>query len=113
MVAWAGLLFALLGAAGNEVVGIITVIASVLGPATPLAHTIVVEPREPAGHKCQLLIPRLSTYSSVIDNKEDRANIAGEELEAELPLETSAMVGAPGFSILARVWWSISVDLSC
>jgi hypothetical protein len=22
------------------------------------------------------------------------------------------MVGAPGFSILARVWWSISVDLS-
>jgi hypothetical protein len=56
--------------------------------------------------------PRLSTCSSVIDNKEDSANIAGEELEAEPPPETRAMVGALGFSILAQVWWSIFVDLS-
>jgi hypothetical protein len=112
MVARARLRFALLGAAGNEVVGIATVVASVLGHTMPPAHTVVVEPREPAGHKCQLLIPRFSTCSSVIDNKEDRENIAGEELEAEPPLETRAMVGALGFSILARVWWSISMDLS-
>jgi hypothetical protein len=43
----------------------------------------------------------VSTYYSVIDNKEDRANIAGEELEAEPPPETRAMMGVLGFSILA------------
>jgi hypothetical protein len=58
MVVRARLRFALLGAAGNEVVGIATVVASVLGPATLPAHTVVVEPREPDGHKCQLLIPK-------------------------------------------------------
>jgi hypothetical protein len=58
MVMRARLLFALLGAAGNEVVGIATVLASDLGPAMPLAHTVVVEPREPADHKCQLLVPK-------------------------------------------------------
>ena len=58
MVARARLRFALLGAAGNEVVEISTVVAFVLGPATPSAHTVVVEPLEPAGHKCQLLIPK-------------------------------------------------------
>jgi hypothetical protein len=58
MVARARLRFALLGAAGNEVAGIATVVASVLGPATPPAHTVVVEPHEPAGHKCQLLISK-------------------------------------------------------
>jgi hypothetical protein len=56
--------------------------------------------------------PRLSTCSSMIDNKEDRANKAGEGLEAEPPLKTKAIVGAPGFLILAWVYWSISVDLS-
>jgi hypothetical protein len=58
MVARARLRFALLGAAGNEVVGIAIVVASVLGPAMPSAHTVVVELREPDGHKCQLLIPK-------------------------------------------------------
>jgi hypothetical protein len=56
--------------------------------------------------------PKLSTYSSVMINKEDKENIAGEGLEKEPPLETRAMVGALGFSILAQVWWSISVDLT-
>jgi hypothetical protein len=51
-------------------------------------------------------------YSSMMVNKEDRANIAGEGLEEDPPLETRAMVRTPGFSILARVWWSILVDLS-
>jgi hypothetical protein len=55
---------------------------------------------------------RLSTCSFVIDNKEDRANKVGEGLEAEPPQGTRVMVGAAGFSILALVWWSISVDLS-
>jgi hypothetical protein len=45
-------------------------------------------------------------------NKEDKGNIGGERLEEEPPLETRAMVGAPGFSILAQVCWSISMDLS-
>jgi hypothetical protein len=45
-------------------------------------------------------------------NKEDKANIAGEGLEEEPPLETRAMMSAPGFSILARVWWPIFMDLS-
>jgi hypothetical protein len=58
MVARARLLFALLGAAGNEVVGIATIVAFVLGPTTPPTHTVVVEPREPAGHNCQLLIAK-------------------------------------------------------
>jgi hypothetical protein len=54
--------------------------------------------------------PRLSTYSSVMVNKEDKANIAGEGLEEKPPPETRAMVGAPEFSILARSggqsWWT-------
>jgi hypothetical protein len=45
-------------------------------------------------------------------NKEDKANIAGEGLEEDPPPETRAMVRTPGFSILARVWWPILVDLS-
>jgi hypothetical protein len=44
-------------------------------------------------------------------NKEDKVNIAGEGLEEELPPEIRTMVGWPGFSILAQVWWSISMDL--
>jgi hypothetical protein len=47
--------------------------------------------------------PRLSTCSSVMVNKEDKSNIADEGLEEAPPLETRAMVGAPGFSILAQV----------
>jgi hypothetical protein len=62
---------------------------------------VVVEPYEPTGHKCQLLTLRLSTYSSMIDNKEDKANIVGEGLDEESPPETRAMLGATWFSILA------------
>jgi hypothetical protein len=58
MVAWARLRLAFLGVADNEVVGIATAIAFVLGPAMPSAHMVVVEPRELAGHECQLLIPK-------------------------------------------------------
>jgi hypothetical protein len=58
MVMRAGLRLAFLGVAGNEVVGIATGLASVLRPAMPPAHTVVVEPHEPVGHKCQLLIPK-------------------------------------------------------
>jgi hypothetical protein len=43
----------------------------------------------------------------MIDKEEDRSNKAVEGLEAEQPKETRDMVGALGFSILARVWWSI------
>jgi hypothetical protein len=68
MVAWARLRFALLGIARNEVVEIATVVASVLEPATPPTHTVVVEPLEPAGHKCQLL-PKALHLILVIDNK--------------------------------------------
>jgi hypothetical protein len=45
--------------------------------------------------------PRLSTCSSLIDNKEDKENIAGQGLEEEPPPDTRALVGAPGFSILS------------
>jgi hypothetical protein len=58
MVTRARLRFALLGATHNEVVWIAIVVASVLGPATSPVHTIVVEPREPASHKWQILIPK-------------------------------------------------------
>jgi hypothetical protein len=34
-------------------------------------------------------------------NKEDKPNIEAEVLEEEPPLDIRAMVGAPGFSILA------------
>jgi hypothetical protein len=53
---WASLLLALLGATGDKVVGVATVVASIVQPATSLAHTIVVEPRELTSHKRQLLI---------------------------------------------------------
>jgi hypothetical protein len=45
--------------------------------------------------------PRVSTCSSVMVNKEDKANMAGEGLEEEPPLGTRAMLGALGFSTLA------------
>jgi hypothetical protein len=56
--------------------------------------------------------PRLSTCSSVMINKEDKTNIADEGLEKAPPSKTRVMVGVLGFSILVRVWWSISVDSS-
>ena len=58
IVVQASLQLALLGADGDEVVEVAVVEASILRPATPLAHILVVEPREPTGHKRQLLIPK-------------------------------------------------------
>jgi hypothetical protein len=58
VVAWTSLLLALLGATGDEVVWVATVVASILRPATPPDHMVVVEPCEPTGHKRQLLIPK-------------------------------------------------------
>ena len=58
MVAWASLLLALLGETSDKVVEVATVVASILQSATPPSHTVVVEPCEPTGHKCQLLIPK-------------------------------------------------------
>jgi hypothetical protein len=60
MVARVSLLLVLLGAVGDEVVGVAAVEASILKPATPLAQTVVVKPREPTSHKRQLLIPQVS-----------------------------------------------------
>jgi hypothetical protein len=100
VVAQASLLLALLGATSNKVVGVTTVEASILRSATPQVLAVVVEPCEPTTTSASSSSLRLSTCSFVIDSKEDKANIAGEGLEAEPPLETRAMVGAPGFSIL-------------
>jgi hypothetical protein len=41
-------------------------------------------------------------------NKDEIANIVGEGLEAEPPLETMAMVGAPGFSIFPGLVLNLS-----
>jgi hypothetical protein len=82
---WASLRLTLLGAKSDEVVRVATVVASILGLTTSPVLPVVVKPRELAGHKCHLLIPRLSTCSSVMVNKEDKANIAGEGLEGEPP----------------------------
>jgi hypothetical protein len=108
-----GLLLALLGATSNEVVGVVAVKASILGPTTRRwfwrllwnrVNRLAISPSSSSS--------RLSTCSSVMVNKEDKENIAGEGLDEEPPPETRAMVGAPGFLILDRIWWSISVDLS-
>jgi hypothetical protein len=45
MVTWASLLLALFGAAGNEVVRVVVVVASILGPTIVPVLVIVVEPR--------------------------------------------------------------------
>jgi hypothetical protein len=58
MVEQSRLCLAFFGTASNKVVRTATVVALVLGPATAPAHTVVVEPRESVGHKCQLLIPK-------------------------------------------------------
>jgi hypothetical protein len=57
VVAWASLRLALLRATDDEVVGVIAVEASILLLATLSVLVVVVGSREPAGHKCQLLIP--------------------------------------------------------
>jgi hypothetical protein len=51
------LLLALLGATGDEVVGVIAVVESILRPSTPSVLVFGVEPREPTSQKHQLLIP--------------------------------------------------------
>jgi hypothetical protein len=57
MVTRARLLLALLGATGDEVVGVGAVEASILWLTTPSVLAIVMEPHESTGHKRQLLIP--------------------------------------------------------
>lgn len=76
-------------------VEIATVVASVLGPGMPPAHTVVVELREPVCHKCQLLIPKaldlllrvLNLGSSLV------VNLYGLELAEELVHGESLVVG--------------------
>jgi hypothetical protein len=51
------LLLSLIGATGDEVAGVTIVLASILRPAMPLVLAVVMDPREPADHKRQLLIP--------------------------------------------------------
>jgi hypothetical protein len=58
VVAWASLGLVLLGATGIEVLGVTVVEASILGPTTLSVLVVVVESREPGGHKRQLLIPK-------------------------------------------------------
>jgi hypothetical protein len=57
-VALAILWLALLGEAGDEVVGVTIVVASILRSAMPPVQTIVVKLLEPVGNKRQLLIPK-------------------------------------------------------
>jgi hypothetical protein len=54
----ASLRLSLLGATSNEVIRVTVVEASIPRPTTPLVLAVVVEPGEPAVHKCQLLIPK-------------------------------------------------------
>ena len=48
----------LLGAVGDEVVGVTAVVATLLASATPPVQAVVVKPHKPTGHKHQLLIPK-------------------------------------------------------
>ena len=48
----------LLGAVGDKVVGISTAKASLVLTATPAIQTVVVEPRELADDRSQLIIPK-------------------------------------------------------
>jgi hypothetical protein len=49
----------LLGAMGDEVVGVSTVIASFLQTlTTPVVQAVVVKPQKPADDQCQLVIPK-------------------------------------------------------
>jgi hypothetical protein len=67
----ASLLLSLLGATGDEVVEVTVVEASILRPATLPVLAVVVEPREPASHKCQLLIPK-AFHLLLCDRKQRR-----------------------------------------
>jgi hypothetical protein len=58
VVVLANIRLALLRATSDEVVRVTTVVASILGPTTPLIQVVVVEPREPTGHKRQLLVSK-------------------------------------------------------
>jgi hypothetical protein len=97
MVAWTSLRLALLRETGDEVVGLLR-----------LKHLSFNRPRRRfwrlLWNRVNRLATsasssslRLSTCSSVIDSKEDRANIESEGLEEEPPLDTKSMVGALGF----------------
>jgi hypothetical protein len=59
VVVLAGLWFVLhLGAVGDKVFATSIVEVAILGLATPLIQVVIVEPHEPIGNKCQLLIPK-------------------------------------------------------
>jgi hypothetical protein len=51
VVARASLLLALLRTIGDEVVGVATVVASILRPTTPSILVVIMEPRKVASHK--------------------------------------------------------------
>jgi hypothetical protein len=108
----ASFLLALLGVTGDKSGRVAIVEASILRPTTVWFWWLLWNHVNQLATSASSSSLRLSTYSFVINNKEDRANIADEGLEEEPPRETRAMVGALGFSILAQVWWSISMDLS-
>jgi hypothetical protein len=97
----AGEALVLLGAVGDEVVGVSTVIASFLRTPTTLVVQAVVVMTNVSSSS-----PRASNCSSVTDTKEDKANDICERLAEELePLpETKAIFSAEGFLILAWVW---------
>jgi hypothetical protein len=67
------LLFALLGATIDEVIRGASVVASILWPAMPLVLVVVIEPREPTGHKHQLLIPK-TLHLLLCDRQQRRQN---------------------------------------
>lgn len=73
VVARASLLLALLGATSDEVVRVASVDASILWPAMPLVLVVVMEPREPNGHKHQLLIPK-TLHLLLCDRQQRRQN---------------------------------------
>jgi hypothetical protein len=98
----ASLLPALLGAASDEVVGVTTVEASILAPTMLSVLALLWNHMNQLATSARYSYLRLSIYSFMIDNKDDRINKAGEGLEAEPPLETRATVDALGFSILSR-----------
>jgi hypothetical protein len=105
----ASIRLALLGVTGDKVVGVAAVEASILRSPHRQFWRLLWNRVNGLATSANSSSPRLSICSSVINNKE---NIAAGELEKEPPPETRAIVGALGFSILARVWWSIFEDLS-
>jgi hypothetical protein len=77
MVTQPSLLLSLLRATSDKVVRAASVEASILRPTTPPVLTVVVKPREPTGHKRQLLIlkglhPLLCVGQQIRQSKHNR-----------------------------------------